>query len=408
MSASARPLEARDPLPESRPETARVVSVDLVRGGVMVLMALDHARWFFSDVRFAPEDVLETTLPLFLTRWVTHFCAPVFFLLAGASAALSARRRGAADVARNLAARGLLLVVLELTLVGFAWEFRPGSSFAGVIWCLGASMLALAALVHVPRGALAALALAAIAGHDLLDGVDPRSLGSAAWIWRLLHAPGNAALPWGGAWFVLFPLVPWFAVMALGYALGPWFARSRDERRRLLAVSGAVAAALFVVLRATNLYGNPPGSFMPGGPGHFRAYPGSGRTLIAFLDTEKYPPSLQYLLMTLGPALLALAALDREPRGRAAEWIATFGRVPFFFYVLHLYLIHLAALALGVALGQPWQWLGTRGGDPPAGYGYPLGVVWLVWIGAVAALYPPCAWFARVKARGSSRWLRLL
>jgi uncharacterized membrane protein len=272
----------------------------------------------------------------------------------------------------------------------------------------GTGMALLAAAMRLPRAVLGAGSLIVIGGHDLLDGVDPRAFGPFESLWRLVHVPGAVTLPWGGGWYVLYPLLPWAAVMLLGYALAPWMLRPAPQRRRLLATAGAVATGLFVVLRVTNVYGNPATSFMPGGPGHFHVYPAVSRTMIAFLDTEKYPASLQYLLMTLGPTLLLLAMLDSRRGGAAAAAIATFGRVPFFYYVCHLYLIHLAALGAGIALGQPWGWLGTAGGSPPAGYGYSLAIVWLVWLAVLLAMYPACRWFARVKQAGGNALLRFV
>lgn len=370
-------------------------AIDFMRGAVMVLMALDHVRTFFSDVAFAPEDVQHTWMALFLTRWVTHFCAPLFFLLAGTSAYLSGVRRGPGALSSHLWRRGAWLIVLELTLVGFAWSFKPGSSFAGVIWCLGWSMMILAALIRLPRPMLAAIAIAVIAGHDLLDGVSPKTFGAFGWLWRFLHVPGRAVLPGGIRDFVLFPIVPWFAVMALGYALGPWFSVPLVRRTKTFLIAGAAATALFAILRLTNAYGNPPTSFIPGGPGFFRVFPTAEMTTIAFLDTEKYPPSLQFLLMTLGPSLVAFAAVDRLFARRqnllaAAKPVIVFGRVPFFYYVCHLYLIHIAALIATKVTGRD---------------GWSLGVVWLTWIAVVIVLYVPCRWFDDVKRRSSAWWV---
>lgn len=361
----------------------RIAAIDWLRGLVMVLMALDHVRFFFSHLPFPPEDVEHTSMALFLTRWVTHFCAPLFFLLSGTSSYLSGLRRGTGELAGHLWRRGLWLVVLELTVIGFAWSFRPGSSFAGVIWCLGWSMILLALLVRLPLRVTGALALVVIAGHDLLDGVQ-----SSNGLWHILHVAGPMQL--GPVhYFVLFPIIPWACVMALGYAMGPLFTRAPRERRRLLAITGAAATLLFVALRLTNVYGNPAGSYQRGGPGHFHAYDSVSRTIIAFLDTEKYPPSLQFLLMTLGPSLIALAALDALLEKRMfARWMITFGRVPFAFYVAHLYVIHLAAIAVS-AITHRDSW--------------PLEAVWIFWILIVALLYPFCRLVERLK-EGRREW----
>jgi uncharacterized membrane protein len=400
-----------DPRMNDAEPQQRLAVIDFARGAVMVLMALDHVRTFFTNVRFPPEDMEHTWMALFMTRWVTHFCAPLFFLLAGTSAYLSgARRRSVSELASHLWRRGLWLVALELTFIGFAWSFTPGSSFAGVIWCLGWSMVVLSLLIRLPRVVVGAFAILCIAGHDLLDGVPPKTFGPMAWLWRILHAPGVAELPGGHHYFVLFPLIPWFAVMALGYAIGPWFQRPLAERTRIFVMAGTIATIGFIVLRLTNAYGNPATSFMPGGPGLFRSYPTTELTVIAFLNTEKYPPSLQFLLMTLGPSLLAIALMDsvltRRPGSVAlAQPIIIFGRVPFFYYVCHLYLIHAAALVAAIVTHQQWQWLAPGGSFPPDGYGWNLSVVWAVWLAVVVALYFPCRWFDALKRRSRASWL---
>jgi uncharacterized membrane protein len=413
----AEPLVAQVGPPRPAPETStpelaaqRVGSVDLVRGLAMVLMALDHVRYFVTDHDQAPENLLHTTLPLFFTRWVTHFCAPAFFLLAGTGAMLSQQAgRPARAVSGFLWKRGLLLVALELTVVGFAWQFIPGYSFAGVIWCLGVSMILLAGALRVATPATIGFAgVAMIWLHDLLDGVHGGQLGKAAWLWSLLHQSGDAQLG-PITWFVLFPLVPWVGVMAAGYGLGLFYRPGwKVERLRWLWRLGAGSLLLFVVLRVAHLYGNPVAVGSGGAREPFAVHDSAGMTAVSLLDVEKYPPSLQYLLMTLGLVLLALAAAERwHPRW--TQPLVVFGRVPLFFYVAHLYLIHLVALALAVATGQPWQWLGW-GGQPiesRAGYGHGLPVVYLLWIGVTVALYPACCWYLRLKKRHRNAWLRL-
>jgi uncharacterized membrane protein len=371
----------------------RLVAVDVVRGAVMVVMALDHVRDFFSDARFDPTDLARATPALFLTRWVTHFCAPLFVLLAGTSAWLhGARGLAPRELARFLLLRGLWLVALEVTVVRLGWTFNFDYSLiiGQVIWAIGWSMVALAGLVFLPVPAVAAVGLALVAGHNLLDGV-----GSGSGIWMVLHVPGRVAITPGMTLFVAYPLLPWIGVMAAGYALGPWLARPRAERRRGLLALGLASTLAFVVLRATSLYGDP------------RPWTGGG--VLAFLNTTKYPPSLQFLLMTIGPGLLLLGLADREA-GPAAGLLATFGRVPLFYYVLHLYLIHALAVAATLAVGGPvdalFSTLFMIGGPP--GYGWSLGVVYAVWLGVVLALLPPCRWFADVKRRRSDPWLSYL
>jgi len=332
----------------------------------MILMALDHTRDFFTYARSQPEDVVNTTLALFMTRWVTHFCAPAFFFLAGTGAFLAGTRRSPKQVSGFLWKRGLLLVVLEETLINFCWTFFPvfpGVS-ALVIWALGWSMIFLALLVRwLPVRAIAAVGLAIIAAHNLLDGVQPQQFGKFGFLWNLLHVPGFQPLTTfhGTQLFgvVLYPLVPWIGVMAAGYAFGQVLTKPVAERRRWTFCLGAGCVLLFIILRAGHLYGNPPleqPSFAPSN-GDFKVQATVAQSLIAFLNVQKYPPSLQYLLMTLGPALLLLALLDgvtlESVRGWFGRAILIYGRVPMFYYVLHLLLIHVAAVIVAIAIHQP-------------------------------------------------------
>jgi len=388
--------------------SARVQSLDLLRGFAMVAMALDHTRDFFTNLTFDPETLELTWGSLFFTRWVTHLCAPLFFFLAGTGAWFYGRRHSPAELRRFLLTRGLWLIVLEFTLVGTAWTFVFPWGFFGVIWALGASMLILSVLVRLPVRGVAVVGGVVVVLHDLFDAVRPDRSEPLAWLWGLLHVKGGISIAGFGR-FVLFPLVPWFAVMALGYAFGAVF--ERGDRRRFTAILGAAAVVLFVVLRATNLYGNPPA--LPGGvtPGDFSLQPTLEKTVILFLDTEKYPPSLQFLLMTLGPSLLALAWLEGRRLDRWAAPLVVFGRVPLFFYVVHLYVVHAAAVVVAMLAGQPWAWL-LHGGfwlnDWPEGYGHALPFVWAAWAAVVAALYLPCRWFAGLKGRRREWWLSYL
>ncbi|MFO0604185.1 MAG: heparan-alpha-glucosaminide N-acetyltransferase domain-containing protein [Polyangiales bacterium] len=377
----------------SAPKPPRDASVDLVRGAVMVLMALDHARDFFGDGR-DPLDLATTTFPLFFTRWVTHFCAPVFVLLAGVSAYVGGASMRPAEASRLLLTRGLWLVVLELTVVRFGWLFNVDYrfSFVQVIWAIGWSMVALALLSRLGARACLALGAAMIAGHNLLDGVHADRLGGAGWLWHVLHQPGRLTPLEGHRVYVAYPLVPWVGVMAVGYGLGPWMERAPAERRQLILRAGAVLTAGFVSLRALNVYGDPQ---------RWRAQPRTGFTLLSFLDCEKYPPSLLYLLMTLGPALLAWGALTGRDLARARP-VVTFGRVPLFYYVLHLPLLHAMAGA----------WLYARGGTAAIeaahssrnGSGGSLPVVYAAWALGVALLWPLCRWFDGVKTRHRGAW----
>jgi uncharacterized membrane protein len=371
----------------ARAEQGRIASIDVLRGLVVALMALDHTRDFFGIGGFNPRDVAEPAL--FLTRWVTHLCAPTFIFLAGLSAFLYGSGRSVAETSRFLFVRGLWLMVIEFTLVRLAWTFELGSSHeftAGVIFVIGASMVALAALVWLPRWAVAALALAMIAGHNLFDGLRAEQLGQGAALWSFLHQPGVVHLGDQISVYVLYPLVPWIGVMAAGYALGPIMRGEPNARQRLLFGLGAAVTLGFVLLRASNLYGDP--------------VPWTGQTtwlatVLSYLNCEKYPPSLLYLMMTLGPALMLLAAFEHR-RGWLARVLAMFGQVPFFFYVVHIYVIHALAVAAGVAM------TGTLASNPDIGLS--LGGIYLTWLLVLALLYPLCRWFAGLKARGSGWW----
>jgi len=394
--------------------TGRVVSVDFVRGLAVVFMALDHVRDFVCNIPFEPENIAQTWGFYFLVRWVTHFCAPAFFLLAGVGAWLYGRKHTIPALQKFLVTRGAWLILLEFTVIGFAWTFHPGWGMFGVICCLGISMILLAPLVRLPRPVLMTLALLVIATHDLFDRLKPADFASAKWLLFVLHRTGGEHFG-EHTLFVLFPLVPWVAVTWLGFSLGPLFDRTAKTAGKTLLWAGAGAIALFAVLRATNLYGNPPAGIAHSTPGDWHWMPSLSKTAILFLDVEKYPPSLQYLLMTLGPILILLAiggaAWRGKWSGRAVRFFATFGSVPLFFYILHLYAIHLAAAAIGLAWHQPVSWLFHGGfflNYPPDGYGHGIEFVCVTWVGIIFLLYWPCAWFAKVKKAHPASLLRFL
>ena len=370
--------------------SARIVSVDVLRGLVMALMALDHTRDFFGSGGFNPRDVAEPAL--FLTRWITHICAPTFIFLAGLSAFLYGRTRSAGELSRFLITRGIWLILIDFTLIKFGWRFefdfyRLG---AGVIFAIGASMIVLAALVWLPRWVIATVALVMIAGHNLFDGLRAEHFGALSWAWHLLHERGQVPLGERANLYVIYPLIPWAGVMTAGYGLGPVMQRAPEARQRLLFMLGAAITLGFVLLRATNLYGDPA----PWLPQETWL-----STLLSFLNCEKYPPSLLYLMMTLGPALMLLAAFEHA-RGVFANVLGAFGQVPFFFYVVHIYLIHALAAVTGFAV------TGALMSTPKIGLGLP--GVYLVWLGVLVLLYPLCRWFAGLKQRRSEWWLSYL
>jgi len=378
-----------------RPAPARLDSVDLLRGVVIVVMALDHARDFFGTSGWDPSFATSSA-PTFLTRWVTHFCAPVFVLLAGAGAGISLQRgKPKRELAWFLLTRGAWLALVDVTVISFSWFFRIGNPWVtDVMWAIGWSMIVLAGLVYLPVWATTALGALLVAGHNVVDGIHADALGSASWLWKILHEQGIITFPSRATWFVGYPLVPWIGVTALGYSLGFLLTMEPARRRRQLIVLGITVVVTFVVLRAADVYGDPQ-RWAPGGT--------LLQTIFSFVACHKYPPSLLFLAMTLGPALLALAALDRV-RASPSNPLLVFGRVPLFFYVIHLYLIHFAAgLWFYPRLGMAAFHVDPDA--PPPGFGVPLAAVYVVWAAAVALMYPPCRWFAGVKQRRRSAWL---
>ena len=402
----------------------RLDSVDLLRGFIMIFMALDHVRDFFSYLHFPPENMAQTWPTLFLTRWLTHFSAPGFFFLAGTGAFLSlSRGRSPARLSHFLWTRGLWLVFLEMTIIGYAWTFILSFGYGGVIWALGWSMVALALVVRLPLRWVAAFGAVMVAGHNLLDGIQPQMFGRLSCLWIILHQPGFIPLPQppfihmppgvGFGFFVLYVLVPWIGVMALGYAFGSVLRRSPEERQRWTLRAGVAATVLFFLLRGFNAYGNPPPvAGWIGGNGAWSVQSTLGMTLVSFFNTAKYPPGLHFLLMTLGPSLIALAWFDKlavkQKLGAAGRFVLVFGRVPLFFYILHIYLIHSMAVVVALAWGQPYQWLLNGGfflGWAPPGYGHHLPFIYLIWATAIGILYFPCKWYMDLKARRRDWWL---
>jgi uncharacterized membrane protein len=392
---------------DSHPKS-RIRSVDALRGFVMIIMALDHIREFFhaGAMSFSPEDLTRTTAALFFTRWITHICAPVFMFTTGLGAFFwLARGRTTSELSRFLWTRGIWLAVLDLTVLRFATYFSLSSGILilNVLWALGWSMVALGFLVHLPGRVLAALSIAVILLHNLADPVQASQFGSAAWVWNVLHQPGMVRVD-GAVALVAYPLVPWIFVMAAGFCFGPLVTFDAPRRRQWIARIGLGLTLAFLVIRAINVYGDPQrwSSRMP------------GMTVLSFLKCTKYPPSLDFLLMTLGPALLLLAWMDRATLTRTNPLIV-FGRVPFFYFLIHFYLVHLLTIPFALVrygsaafLLNP---LPSMRGSPklyPLDYGYELWVVYAIWAGVVILLYPLCLWYGRLKERRSDWWLSYL
>jgi uncharacterized membrane protein len=381
---------------------ARVDAVDVVRGIAMILMALDHTRDFVGDPRISPTNLAQASAALFLTRWVTHLCAPTFFLLTGVGASLMRARRPAAHLSRYLFTRGLWLLLLEAVVLRcLAWQFNVDFhlTMLTVLWALGWAMIVLAGLVHLPTAAIAAFGLVLVAGHNAFDGVR-----SASWWWTILHSP-NVLVSGDHTVFVAYPLIPWIGVTAAGYALGGIYRWEPPRRRRFLIALGWAMAAGFLVLRTINVYGDPS---------RWRAQATGLFTVLSFLNTTKYPPSLLFLLMALGPALLLLAAAERGHLTAPMRVARSIGQVPLFYFAVHAALIHLVAIAICFARYGQVHWmfesdtLAAYPVTPPPGWGVPLPAVYVVWVAVVAALYPLCVWFGGVKRRRPEWWLRYL
>jgi uncharacterized membrane protein len=401
------PSAATHVAPTPAPARAkRLESVDLLRGVVMILMALDHTRDYFGSLAANPTDLAATTVPLFFTRWVTHFCAPTFFFLTGTGAYLSQRRRGKEGLSRFLLTRGVWMIALDVVVLRcLAWQFNFDFqvTFLIVLWALGWAMITLSALVRWPPWIAASFGIVLVAGHNLLDGVNPSALGPAAPLWLILHRPG---LLHGSPHFVLvaYPLIPWVGVTAVGYALGQVFDWDTARRRAFLWRTGAALTLGFVALRWLNVYGDPS-RWSSQRTGVF--------TILSFLNTTKYPPSLLFLLMTLGPALLFLRFADDETP-RALRPALEFGRVPLFYFAMHVVLIHVLALVVcWYRYGSPhWVFESPRPdlypfAQPP---GWPLSLAWVyvIWLGVVATLWPVCRWYASLKRRRRDWWLSYL
>lgn len=408
-TVSALPTATLSQAP-ARTSLPRIQSVDALRGAVMIIMAIDHIRDFInsSAMQFSPTDLSRTTTALFFTRWITHFCAPLFALTAGISAFLYARNRTKGQLSRFLVTRGLWLMLLELTILRFVMfsdiRFTHTTILLLVLWMLGLSMVVLAALVHLPVRVLALFSIAVMAGHNLLDPVSAQKFGKFAWLWDILHQQGLFPV---GSDNVLsaYSLIPWFAVVAAGYCLGTVMLWESDRRRQFLLRLGIGLTLAFVVVRGLNIYGDPS---------NWTVQHSWWFTVLSFLNCTKYPPSLDFLLMTIGPGLIVMAAMEHMRFSRENPLIV-FGRVPFFYYVLHLAVIHGVAIAMNFLrygytnfLLIPSPSMGGPSNLFPANFGFSLWVVYAVWAGVILLLYPVCRWYAALKQRRRDWWLSYL
>ena len=388
--------EASRPAPAAR---FRIQSVDLLRGVVMILMALDHTRDFLGANTVSPTDLGHTTITLFLTRWITHFCAPVFFLLTGTGAYLSLRKKSKRELSRFLFTRGLWLILLEYTLMrclGLQFNFDYHVTLLNVLWALGWAMIVLSLLVHIPTSVTTALGLVMIAGHNMLD-----SIRSSSPLWSVLHSPNFVLKTPQHSVFVAYTLIPWVGVTAVGYSLGQIYDWTSKRRRTFLLRAGLLLGVAFVILRGINVYGDPL---------RWAMQKSTPFTALSFLNTCKYPPSLLFLLMTLGPAMVLLWAVEiKTPEVLRPALV--FGRVPMFYFLLHIPLIHLIAVGACYARYGRVHWMFESPSidqfpiTPPPGWGFSLPIIYVFWICVVIALYPLCRWFAAVKQRRSDTWL---
>lgn len=411
-----------EPLPEThrsyRSGKTRLASIDLLRGAVMILMALDHSHFFFCRAGSVPEYLPESSPALFFTRWITHFCAPAFFFLAGAGAFLSLAKGGQSlsALSRFFWTRGLWLIGLSYTVIGYAWTSLFPFVHGGVMEAFGVSMILMALMVWLPLRWIATLGVGILVTHNLLDHVSTSAFGRFAVVWSVLHSPGAYPIGFHQSYFTLFTVIPWVGVMAVGYAFGAILLRA--DRRNLMVWMGVTLTVAFIALRLPNLYGNSAAGLRGAFPDYYSAGPWTlqptfAMTIASFLNTLKYPASLQFLLMTLGPILIALAWLDGvQPTLGWARVLQVFGRVPLFFYVLHLFLLHAMAVWVALLFHQRAAWL-MYGGPlilrTPPGYGHGLPFIYAMWLVAVVLLYFPCKWFMVIKQEHpESWWLRYL
>jgi uncharacterized membrane protein len=385
----------------------RLSSIDMLRGLVIVIMAIDHTRDFFhAGAAIDPMGDPNVPLVLALTRWITHFCAPVFVFLSGTSAGLMAARKAPRELAWFLLTRGVWLILIEIFVISTAGTYSPGGieqlggktlAFMQVIWSIGASIVVLSAAQFLGRKVCLLIGALIVLGHNLLDGHWPASQGildTSPPLWAALHVPmSKVAGPFH--FLFLYPLLPWIGVMLLGFGASMLFEREPAARDRALIRWGLGITALFIVLRLLDVYGEP---------NHWQAQATASGTLIDFLNVTKYPPSSLFLAMTLGPAAIFCAYADRM-RGALKDMFVTFGRVPFAFYVAHFYLLHALSILLGMSQGFEARQLMTFPPFYPQGYGISLVGVYLVWAAVIAALYPFCRWVAGVKSRNRARWL---
>ncbi len=397
-------LQGSSLLPLNQP--GRLGSIDLLRGTVMIIMALDHTRNYFHNdaFLFSPTDLDQTSATLFFTRWITHYCAPVFVFLAGISAYLYGVKRNRKELSFFLLTRGVWLIIAELFILSLERTFNPSYPFFNlqVIFAIGVCMIVLSAVIYMRPGFILALSILFIAGHNLLDHVHVTSENNPSFLWALLHEPGE--FTFGHFTFaVSYPVLPWIGIIGIGYCLGSFYSPGYDpvKRKKIFISLGWSAIALFIILRSGNFYGDAA---------HWGSQKNEVFSFLSFLNVTKYPPSLLYALITLGPALIFLAYTEKSLNAWKQK-IALFGRVAMFYYLSHILLIHLLALPGAIISGYHLSdmVLTTRINSVQAlkGYGFDLIIVYIIWIAVILILYPFCKWFDRYKRahQSSKKWL---
>lgn len=380
----------------------RIKSIDIVRGLVMIIMALDHTRDFFH-ISSDPTNLLTTTPILFFTRWITHFCAPVFVFLSGTSAFLSGRKKTKKELSTFLLMRGIWLIIIEVAVFNLFLTFDLTYSFIvlQVLWVIGCSMVILAFMIWLPLPVIFLTGLVIVCGHNILDVIDFTKPGTTPFWWGLIHQ--QSFFPYDGnrTFGILYPLIPWPGVMMIGYCLGSFYVKEYDARKRqkILMTAGIIVTLFFIILRLANVYGDPS---------PWSTQRNFVTTILSFLNVTKYPPSLLFLSMTLGPALVFLSFLERK-KGKWTKIVSVYGRVPFFYFLLHFFVLHFILMILFFLNGHSLSEANTglihfR----PPDFGYPLWIVYLIWIAVVVSLYSVCKKFDRLKSSHKKWWLSYL
>ncbi|OZV70013.1 DUF1624 domain-containing protein [Winogradskyella aurantia] len=386
-------------------KSSRIGSIDILRGLVMVIMALDHVRDYFHINAFAgnyPENMESTNMILFGTRFITHFCAPVFVFLAGTSAFLYGRNKNTGHLSKFLITRGIWLIFVEIVINNFLWWFDVNYGFTNlqVIWAIGLSMIVLGLAVYLPKRLILILGLIIVFGHNSLDGITMEGQSFESILWSMLHQGGVFSYGDGKIVSFSYPILPWIGVMLLGYCFGELFNpdKSKVNRGRLLLVMGSTSIVLFFILRGLNFYADP----LP-----WEVQETTEKTIISFFNVNKYPPSMAYLLITLGPSFLFLRFVENF-KNKATDFLTVFGRVPFFYYILHILFIHLGAILGLLITGKDWKLMildnETMMTGALQGYGYPLAIVYLIWIIIVLLLYPICKKYMVYKLTNKDKW----